>query len=130
MSFEIPGFKYTGVCGSVTLAAKQYYFVSQDTDGTLIVPAGVTAKPIGILQNAPAIGQEAEVMVDGISKVVAGGAISIGATVGIYAGGKAKAIVPGTDTTQYILGIALEEATADGDIIAVLFSCKNIARAQ
>lgn len=49
----------------------------------------------------------------GVARVVAGGAISVGAVVACGANGKAKA-----GTTNPI-GIALSKATTDGDVISV-----------
>lgn len=128
MAFEIPGFKFTGVCGAASLAAKQYYFVKQHTDGTIIVPAAITDRPLGILQNNPVVGGEAELMVDGVSKVIAGETIAINDVIGIAADGRAIPVVPGTDTTAYVLGVALSAGDA-GQTVSVLFDCKSPARA-
>jgi hypothetical protein len=122
MAFEIPGRKITRVCGAASLAAKKFYFVKLHTDGTAIVPAADTDVPYGILQNNPDVGGEAEVMRDGVSKVVAGTAIVIGNLVGTSSAGKAMVYVNGSDTTKYIVGTALS-AGGDTEIITVDFSC-------
>ena len=53
----------------------------------------------------------------GTRKVVAAGAIAVGAAVYTAANGKVNDVA---DSTSYLRGIALEEATADGDIIEIV----------
>jgi hypothetical protein len=53
------------------LSALQYTFVKRDTNGRAVAVAAATDIPIGILQNKPkALGQMAEIVVIGISKVL------------------------------------------------------------
>jgi|SRR3990167_1531124 len=56
----------------VDLTAKQYYFVQcASTQGNVGVATGTSNPvPIGILQNSPSLGQEAQVRVLGFSKLV------------------------------------------------------------
>lgn len=97
------------------LSAKQYYFVTQATDGQ-IDPAGDGAIANGILQNAPdAAGKAASVAIAGVSKVVAGAAFEEGVLLGSDSSGKAVTATSG----EYILARAVEQAAADGDIVAV-----------
>lgn len=128
MAFEIPGRTITRVCGSVSLATKRYYFVKLHTDGTLILCAAATDKPYGILQNNPGIGGEATVMKDGVSKLVAGATVAIGDGIGTDANGKGAPYVHGSDTTKYIVGVALSAADA-GEEFSVDFSCSAPNRA-
>ena len=129
MAYEISNYavKVTLVAG-VDLSAKQYHFVKLDSSGQAVAVAAITDRPIGILQNAPLAGQEAEVLVVGGSKLKTGGNIAEGAVVGVTNTGAGKAIVAGTDTTQYILGTALTEATS-GDINTVVIATPTAARA-
>ena len=113
--------------------SKQFYFVTVGAPGTgsttptATLVASATAKPFGILQNAPKAAYEAEVTVSGISKVVAGGTIAVGDSLGSNASGAAVALVQGTDTTKYIVGTALS-AGASGDIITIAVACSAAAR--
>jgi len=117
MSFEIPGQVITLEAGQ-DLSAKQYYFVSLASDGQ-VDPTGAGLGVDGVLQDDPAVaGYGALVMINGVSKVVAGAVITRGADVASDASGKAVASTSG----DYIVGTALEAATADGDIIAVLIT--------
>jgi len=100
--------------------------------------SAATDRPLGVLQNQPRAWfsaasalegvSESEITISGVTKVVAGGSISVGSVIGTSATGTAVAIVPGTDTTKYILGTALT-AGVSGDIITVVIDCGNASRA-
>jgi len=107
------------------LSAKQYYFVSLASDGQ-IDPTGDGANSEGVLQNAPsAAGYSATVAIAGISQVVAGAAITRGASVASGSAGKAKTAASG----NRVLGIAMDAAAADGDIIRVLLKVQGAPNA-
>jgi hypothetical protein len=127
MSFEQPGFKTTFVAGG-DLRTKQFHFVKLNNAGQVVIVAAITDVPVGILQNKPNTGEDAEIMCDGISKLVADGTIDEGNLVGTSNDGQGDAIVAGTDTTVYTVGQALEAAAA-GEVFAILFNCMNPNRA-
>ena len=128
MAFEIPGFTFTRVAGA-DLSSSQYYFVKLSTTDTVIVCAAATDIPIGILQNAPTSGQEATIMVTGISKVSADAALAIGQLIGTAADGQADAKTVGTDTTEYVVGNVLVAAGAAGEMATTTVNCLNPHRA-
>jgi hypothetical protein len=70
MAYEISNYsvKVTLVAGA-DLSAKQYTFVKLNSSGEAIAAAAATDIPIGVLQNAPTSGQEAEVLVVGGTKL-------------------------------------------------------------
>jgi hypothetical protein len=72
MAYEISNYsvKVTLVAGA-DLSALQYTFVKLNSSGEAIAVAAATDVPIGVLQNAPTSGQEAEVLVVGGTKLVA-----------------------------------------------------------
>lgn len=111
------------------LSAKQYFFVKINTSGQAALCSGVTDKPIGVLQNNPAAGQEAVITVVGGTKVVASASLDEGTLVGTTAAGKAGAKVPGTDTTNYVVGTVILAAGADNEIATALVNCASPARA-
>lgn len=117
MAYELNPYalKITLVAGA-DLSAAQYKFVKLDASGQAVLVAAATDKPIGILQNNPASGQEAEVTVSGGSKFVGSGSIAIGAQIGSDANGKGAALVAGTDTTKYVVGTVLVATGGDGQI--------------
>jgi hypothetical protein len=130
MAFEYVDSQHkVSLAAGADLSSWQYKIVKVSGTGVVTATA-ITDIPLGILQNAPASGKTAEVAVSGVSKVVAGAAITAGALVGIQVtNGKVKSITAGTDSTQYVVGQALTAAAADGDIITVLFDAKSPTRA-
>ena len=130
MAYEISNYsvKVTLVAGA-DLSTKQYTFVKLDSSGQAVAASGATDIPVGVLQNAPTAGQEAEVLIVGGTKIVAGAAIGEGALVGTSAAGKAVALVAGTDTTKYVVGTLLTESAADGNIVTAVVNCATPGRA-
>lgn len=111
------------------LSAKQYYFVKIDSNGKAALCAAATDKPIGVLQNTPKSGEEAVITVVGGTKVVASASIDEGILIGTASTGKADAKVPGTDTTEYVVGTVILASGADGEIATALVNCASPARA-
>jgi len=129
MAYEFSNYsvKVTLVAGA-DLSAKQYNFVKLNSSGEAVVVAAATDLPIGILQNAPTSGQEAEVLIAGGSKLVLGGTVAAAGVVSTSAAGAGVAIVHGTDTTKYALGQAITGG-ASGEIVTVVVACANAGRA-
>lgn len=130
MAYEISNYsvKVTLVAGA-DLSSAQYKFVKLNSSGQAVICAAATDIPIGVLQNDPASGAEAEVLVVGGTKIVAGAAIGEGALLGTSSAGKAVALVAGTDTTKYVVGALLTESGADGDIVTAVINCAAPGRA-
>lgn len=117
MAQSVRDFEKSFVCGSSSLATKQYYVVKQDTDGTMILAGANGTGIVGVLQNKPAIGAAALVRFAGTSKVVCSGTISVGAWVTSASGGT---VVATTSDHDVVLGRYLgTAAAATGDIIEV-----------
>ena len=130
MAYEISNYSVkVTLVAAADLSSKQYTFVKLDSSGQAAAASGATDIPIGVLQNAPTAGQEAEVLVVGGTKIVAGAAIGEGALVGTSSAGKAVALVAGTDTTKYVVGTLLTESAADGNIVTAVINCANPGRA-
>lgn len=120
--FEVPGHMLPGLVAGEDLTASQYTAVKLTESGTVSAMDAETDKPIGILQNAPDSGEAAEVMGFGpVTYWKAGDTIDVSSnpTVGSAADGEVVPYAPGTDTTKYIVGMALRDAAA-GDIVAVM----------
>ena len=100
------------------LSAKQFYFVAVDTAGKAAL-TGDDGNPIGILQNKPTAGQAAQICVAGVSKLYVGTESGLGA--GYNVGCDANSAGKVSDTGSYRCGVSLEDPTADGDIISILF---------
>lgn len=129
MAYEISpyGLKITLVAAA-DLSALQYTFVKLDSTGKAAACSALTDKPIGVLQNSPAAGQEAEVVVIGGTKVKAGAAITEGAAVKTSAAGLAIPLTVGTDITHYLVGQCLVEVAASGEITTAVINCASAGR--
>jgi len=98
------------------LSGNQYYFVKQTGDGEVNLCNTLGEFSYGVLQNKPESGKAANVRLEGTSKVVASGAIARDSYVTTNASGKAVAT---TTAGHFVRGIALQSASADGDIIEI-----------
>lgn len=127
-SYEIPGFKFSLEAGA-DLSAGQYHFVKLDANGLAVLCSAITDKPVGVLQNDPGLGEEAEVMATGITKMSADSAVAIADEIGTSADGQADTIASGTDTTVRLVGQALQAAGAAGVLFACLIDCLAPSRA-
>lgn len=106
-------------------SANQYRFVTINSSGQAVL-SGNGASADGVLQDKPsAAGRIGAVGILGVSKVVAGAAITRGADVASDANGKAKTAATG----NRVLGKALEAAAADGDWITVLLKVSGAPNA-
>lgn len=135
MAFEIPGFQRSWIAGGTVGVANsdlsvaatvnsiscpngyQYMFV-RFVGGVLVpVTAATQVSIVGVLQNKPAPGQSATVMVSGVTRVRSSdNTITVGSMVYVDAFG----MVSHTGTAGYCVGIAEEvSATATGYVIAV-----------
>jgi hypothetical protein len=130
MAYEFSNYsvKVTLVAGA-DLSALQYTFVKIDSSGLAVACSSATDIPIGVLQNAPISGQEAEVLIVGGTKIVAGAAIGEGAQIGTGTTGKAVALAAGTDSTKYVVGTLITESAADGNIVTAVINGANPHRA-
>lgn len=82
---------------------------------------------IGCIQNSASDGEAVVVQISGVTKAVADAAISKGARVHVGAiDGRIDDDEDGTAGACYV-GIALEAATARGQVISVLLNCPAIA---
>jgi len=90
--------------------------------GGTITVAGLADKEIGTVMQAAVSGDVVSVKLrsgSGTHKMIAKEAIACGATVYTEAGGKVQDTA---EATAYQVGTALEAATADNDIIEVLYN--------
>ncbi len=115
MSQAIKDFERTGVAGE-SLASAKYHIVQLDASGNIEIGEGATDLLVGVLQNKPASGGAALYRFAGTSKLVAGGAISIGDWVTAKSDGRGLTTTTDKNT---VIGRALEAATTDGDIIEI-----------
>jgi hypothetical protein len=110
--------------------ASQFTFVKLDAAGKVVQCDAATDVPYGVLLNAPAVGQTAQVGIIGIFKVRADAALATpGTLIGPSADGQADAKVPGTDATEYVVGVTVETSGGAGELIACVINCAAPSRA-
>ena len=101
-------------------AITQYARVKLDSDGK-VTTAGLTDKGIGVATRATfAAGEVVDVRLNtapGTAKMIVSEALAAGATVYSEASGKVQDTA---QATAFQVGVAMEAATADGDIIEVM----------
>lgn len=129
MAYEGPQIKLPGLTASADLSAKQYYFVKMSGNNTVTVCAAATDKPIGVLQNAPVSGAEAEVCCIGVTKVSSDAALTAGNLIGTSGDGQADAKTPGTDTTEYTVGSVIVGSGAAAGLAVAVVNCAAPCRA-
>lgn len=119
MATEQKGFAIGTQVAGADLRALQFTFVKVNSSGQIVAATTSGGKVLGVLQNKPNTGEMTEVMVDGVSKVVAGAAVTAG--VNIMSDGAGKGILAATAGST-MTGLALESAGASGDIISCYIS--------
>jgi hypothetical protein len=104
------------------LSALQYRFVKVDGDGKAAI-CGDDGNAIGVLQNAPGSGEAATIAISGVTKLYIGttSTLDSGSIISCEADGAGKI----QDSGAYRLGICLEDSTANGDIISIVFTGAN-----
>jgi hypothetical protein len=114
--FTIPG----AIAGE-SFAAKQYYVCKVGTTAQEVKVAGTAATDlvIGVIQNDPADGGEAEVACMGVAKAAAETGITYGDYLTTSSTGRVKTTTTDGDS---LVGMALEASSAAGDIIKVVVS--------
>jgi hypothetical protein len=127
MAAENPGKTLTYIAGG-DLVASQFRFVTLTAAKTINVCAAATDRIVGVLQNNPPLDGEATVMINGKSKVVAGGPVAVGDPVSTDAAGHYGHGAPGVDTTRYAVGYA-EEAAVLGQVFSITFDAVSPNRA-
>jgi len=97
------------------LSGKQYHIVDQSAAKSCNMASLATDNQVaGVLQNKPQSGEHATIADMGISKVVAGAAVTQGKHLTTNGSGRAITVTSG----DMAIGRALEAAGADGDVIS------------
>ncbi len=109
---------------AVDLTASQYCIVQLDATMKIALPSAQGIRGFGILQNAPNVGETAAVMVFGVSRVKAknntnGTLLAVGRNVTANGtDGHAEVAASG----DFVIGIALEALTGDGEIFTAFIN--------
>jgi len=121
MAYEIPGFTFTLPSGAdFTTGTAKFRFVKINSVAKAVLVNGATpalvAGAIGVCQMSPRLNEAMTIVHNGVTFVVAGGAIPVGSMVTSDATGRAVVAAVG----NAVLGTALETASGVGIQIAVL----------
>lgn len=113
----VPGYKANSAYN--TLGATKYVFMMATAANAANLATNATSSTLlGVLQNDPLVGGAMTIAYAGLSKVVAGGALTAGNIITTNSSGRAAAVASG----QMAAGRVLETAGADGDVVtAMLF---------
>lgn len=125
MAYHGPQTRVPGLVAGGDLSAQQYRFVKLSANKTVVICAAVTDKPLGVLQNAPANGEEATVAIEGITKMVAGAAIAFGAGIGTDTTGRAVTYTA-ADTTKFIVGHVISGVSNANEVATVAIDCQAV----
>mgnify|MGYP001573154105 CR=1 FL=1 len=113
---RIPGAE-GGFRASVDMRSLQYHPVMISADQQVAIVRSLTQPVLGILQNNPNTGENADVQVLGFSKMVADAAVTRGSQLAVSASGY---VVTETNVGSWVFAIAVEAAGAVGDIFTGL----------
>lgn len=102
--------------------ANQYKFVKLNAGKVEL--AGLGDQAIGVLLNKPKLGDQAEVGIGGIVKVQADAAFAVDVKLMSSADGQAALAVAAAG--RHVLAIAMQAASAAGEIVKVLLVAKPI----
>ncbi len=130
MAYEQPNFSIGIYVAGEDLSSKQWEVVKMTTSGKIQAVTS-SGSYLGVLQNNPTSGLEADVMVIGVSKVKAGGAFNKGGRLKVNQAataiaGALVAVTSGTAAISNNVGIALEAAAQGSDIVAALINFGNV----
>lgn len=105
------------------LSAYQYHLVKFGASNDAVVLCGAAEKPLGVLMNAPASGEVAEVAVHGGAKVKIASTMSVlGGSVACTATGHGRAAVSG----EWAIGTQ-QDAGVSGDLIPIIIDLHQLA---
>lgn len=83
-------------------------------DETVVASAGITDETFGVAQTTQSAGDQVSVQTYGVARVIASAAITAGDKLMFATGAK---VATASGATAKVVGVALEAATADGQVI-------------
>lgn len=116
---------------AMSAATEQFCLVKLASNGQVHLCTAITDKAIGVLQNSPARGEVADVMVLGLSKLRANADLAVDDLIAPAVTGRGAAYVAGgTGTSSYLVGrvVAVDTSDNDGRLVTALINCASVAR--
>jgi hypothetical protein len=123
MAFEIPGKMITFITAA-SFVTSQYTGVALNSTGKTVVPAAGAAI-LGVGQNNPATGERQNVMLDGVTKMLSGGAVTPGDVSVDSLGRAVNTSGAGVASGAVVVGERLEGCTRAGILIPVRITRKG-----
>lgn len=124
MAFETPAFSVPGtLTADSDLSTSQYQIVKLSDDSEVDLCTSETDKPLGVLQNDPSSGEQAQVMALGVSKVKVGSSLTAGTDIGISSDAQAVEIDQTSTSNGYVIGSMLKGVSASGNIGTAVINC-------
>jgi hypothetical protein len=117
MATEVPVLSLTKAI-QATMASSQHYGVYANSSNQWQVAATKGRRISGVMQENPATGN-AEAMVSGLSKAVAGGAIDEGDPITVDSSGR---FITANDAADYVIGEAMSAVSAAGSTFSLLIT--------
>lgn len=96
---------------------------SADGDQRVVVSAAVADVAFGVAQHAASSGDPLQVRIEGITRVKADGAYTLGDELSVAdTNGEVDTAAPAAGVNHFVVGIALHGATAAGDTLPMLIN--------
>lgn len=131
MAFEKPLVVHSFTAASaMSASSQQYIFVKLLTDEKVCPVTAASDYPIGVLQNSPGVGEQAQVLLAGISKVRVGAtdiASVTNAFIAADATARAALAASGASAT-YVAGrvISMEGTDNDAALVTAIINCMTL----
>jgi len=119
MAYSQEGIDITRPAGA-DLSSSQFLFVKNDSSGNVILCSAAGEDILGVLQNKPTLNQGAVVRVFGVTKLVAGGSISLSGVTRITTTSAGKAAA--ATTADRPAGVLLEASGGNGALVTALIN--------
>ena len=115
MAFERPGQMDGHHRAAGDYRALQFRAMALDANGLMAQNTTAGGRIAGVLQNKPNLNEACTVMLSGVTKIVAGAAVAVGAEIASDAAGRAVTAVAG----NHVIGEAETAAANAGELISV-----------
>lgn len=113
--FEVEGFKPGVLVAGADLSTHQHKAVALNNAGAVVL-AGDGVLALGILKNAPILGEACEIDFDGISKAIIGGSVT---NAGTKLAANASGQLIAAASAKHVVAILLVPSVAAGDKASV-----------
>lgn len=122
MTFVAPVFHLPGIVAGADLRTHQFKFVKLDSSGNAVLASVAGEGVIGVLQNKPNVGEAAQIMTIGVTRIIAAASQTLPAF--ICTDANAKAVVSATSGHERQGYLIEASGGADAEVSAYI-NCGN-----